>query len=131
MNAVEIEQAISDLCEAPFDQEKFPFQFLEAFGEKATTIKRLRPGKSSTNKSDLTGGLLQRNNIHLLVSAPGQVGADLERLTSSPETTKQKAKFALATDGKFVEAENLVARAAAVDAAEHEQKQDGLSPNMT
>ena len=108
MNAVEIEQAISDLCEAPFDREAFPFQFLEAFGEKATTIKRLRPGKSSTNKSDLPGGLLQRKNIHLLVSEPGQVGADLVRLTSSPETTKQKAKFALATDGEFVEAENLV-----------------------
>ena len=88
MNAVEIEQAISDLCAAEFDAVEFPFQFLEAFGEKATTIKRLRPGKNSTNKSDLTGGLLQRNNIHLLVSATGQVNADLQRLTSSPTLEK-------------------------------------------
>lgn len=106
MNAVEIEQAISDLCEAPFDRVEFPFQFLAAFGEKATTIKRLRKG--STNQTDIEGGLLQRNNIHLLVSKPGQVGNDLQRLIKSPATAKHKAKFALATDGAWVEAENLV-----------------------
>ena len=61
MNAVEIEQAISELAEQPFDRQEFPFQFLEAFGNKETTLKRLRQGVS--NKSDL-GGLLQTNNIH-------------------------------------------------------------------
>ena len=34
MNAVEIEQAISELAEKPFDRQEFPFQFLEAFGLK-------------------------------------------------------------------------------------------------
>lgn len=52
MNAVEIEQAISELAEKPFDPQEFPFQFLEAFGNKATTLKRLRTGVS--NKSDLS-----------------------------------------------------------------------------
>ena len=33
MNAVEIEEAVSALAEAPFDPEEFPFQFLQAFGE--------------------------------------------------------------------------------------------------
>ncbi len=61
MNPVEIEQAISDLAEAPFDAAEFPYAFLEAFGRKATEIKKLRKG--DTNKSDL-GGVLQRNNIH-------------------------------------------------------------------
>ena len=42
MNAVEIEQAISELAEKPFDRQEFPFQFLEAFGFKETTIRRLR-----------------------------------------------------------------------------------------
>jgi hypothetical protein len=42
MNAVEIEQAISELAEKPFDRQEFPFQFLEAFGNKETTLKRLR-----------------------------------------------------------------------------------------
>ncbi len=64
MNAVEIEEAVSRLAEAPFDPEEFPFAFLEAFGNKQTTIKRLR---SSSNQSDLSGGVLQRNNIHLKV----------------------------------------------------------------
>ena len=41
---------------------------LQAFGNKDTTIKRLRAGAS--NKSDL-GGVLQTNNIHIAVSAPG------------------------------------------------------------
>src|SRR5574337_134257 len=47
MNAVEIEQAITDLAEQPFDPAEFPYAFLEAFGNKATTIKRLRAGASN------------------------------------------------------------------------------------
>ena len=68
MNAVEIEQAITDLAERPFDPVTFPYAFLEAFGNKETTIKRLRAGVS--NKSDL-GGLLQTGNIHILICRPG------------------------------------------------------------
>jgi len=49
MNAVEIEEAVSKLAEAPFDPEAFPFDFLEAFGNKATTIKRLKSKRSSSN----------------------------------------------------------------------------------
>ena len=69
MNAVEIEEAVSELAEKPFDSENFPFLFLEAIGNKATTIKRLKSG--STNKSDLSGGVLQRNNIHICVCQEG------------------------------------------------------------
>ena len=42
MNAVEIEEAISELAAKPFDREEFPYAFLTAFGNKDTTIKRLR-----------------------------------------------------------------------------------------
>ncbi|MFM7610974.1 MAG: type IIL restriction-modification enzyme MmeI, partial [Alphaproteobacteria bacterium] len=72
MNAVEIEEAISALAEKPFDRAEFPFAFLEAFGNKETTLKRLRSGAS--NKSDL-GGVLQTNNIHIATCDPGQVTA--------------------------------------------------------
>lgn len=106
MNAVEIEEAVSRLADAPFDPEEFPFAFLEAFGNKSTTIKRLKSG--SSNQSDLPGGVLQRNNIHLKVCAEGAVTATLTALRESPATARQKAKFILATDGKALEAENLV-----------------------
>ncbi|ADC61147.1 class I SAM-dependent DNA methyltransferase [Allochromatium vinosum] len=104
MNAVEIEQAITDLAEQPFDAANFPYDFLEAFGNKATTIKRLRAGAS--NKSDL-GGVLQTNNIHILTCDAGQVSKALKALKDSPATTKAKAKFILATDGTDFEAEDL------------------------
>ena len=70
MNAVEIEEAITALAEQPFDPTEFPFAFLQAFGNKETTLKRLRKGES--NKSDL-GGVLQTNNIHIAVAGPGEV----------------------------------------------------------
>ena len=104
LNAVEIEQAITDLAEQPFDRANFPYAFLEAFGNKETTIKRLRAGAS--NKSDL-GGVLQTNNIHILTCDTGQVSTTLKALKESPGTTKAKAKFVLATDGVDFEAEDL------------------------
>ncbi len=104
MNAVEIEQAITDLADQPYDPAAFPYAFLEAFGNKATTIKRLRAGAS--NKSDL-GGVLQTNNIHILTCDAGRVTQTLAALKASPATGKAKAKFILATDGTDFEAEDL------------------------
>lgn len=104
MNAVEIEEAISNLAAQPFDAEEFPFAFLQAFGNKETTLKRLRKGES--NKSDL-GGVLQTNNIHIAVAAPGEVTKTLAALRASPATARAKAKFILATDGETLEAEDL------------------------
>src|SRR6476659_3411746 len=104
LNAVEIEQAITDLAEQPFDAATFPYAFLEAFGNKETTIKRLRTGAS--NKSDL-GGVLQTNNIHIVTCETGQVTKKLTTLRQSPATAKSKAKFILSTDGVDFEAEDL------------------------
>ena len=64
MNAVEIEAALSDLALEPFNAPEFAFAFLAAFGNKDTTLKRLRTGNNNT--SDLPGGVLLRNNIHLV-----------------------------------------------------------------
>ncbi len=104
MNAVEIEQAVSELAELPFDAEDFPYAFLTAFGNKSTTIKRLRAG--STNKSDVEG-VLQTNNVHLKVCESGAVGVSLSELRESPASTKGKVKFVVATDGETFEAEDL------------------------
>jgi hypothetical protein len=104
LNAVEIEEAISQLADQPFEPQSFPYAFLEAFGNKETTIKRLRTGAS--NKSDL-GGVLQTNNIHIATCDTGQVTKTLTALRQSPATAKAKAKFILATDGVDFEAEDL------------------------
>jgi hypothetical protein len=104
MNAVEIEQAISDLAEAPFNGTEFPYAFLQAFGNKETTLRKLRTG--NTNKSDL-GGVLQTNNIHIAVATSGEVASMLQALRESPATTRAKAKFILSTDGETLESEDL------------------------
>ena len=104
MNAVEIEEAVSSLAGEPFDPGEFPFTFLEAFGNKQTTIKRLRAG--TTNRSDV-GGVLQRSNIHIKVAPEGDAAAALAALKASPETTRAKAKFLLATDGREFHAEDV------------------------
>jgi len=107
LNAVEIEEAISQLAEQEFDPESFPFAFLEAFGNKATTIRRLKSKRSSSNSSDIEGGVLQRNNIHIAVCEEGRVTETLDKLKASPATAKAKAKYVLATDGITLEAEDL------------------------
>ncbi|MBL9057578.1 MAG: hypothetical protein JNJ84_15030 [Rhodobacteraceae bacterium] len=101
MNAVEIEQAVSELAEQPLDREEFPFQFLAAFGNKDTTLKRLRTGV--LNKPDV-GGVLHTNNIHIATCAPGQTDATFAALRASAASARQKAWFNLATDGGSLEA---------------------------
>lgn len=107
MNPVEIETALSELAFQPFDPAEFPYSFLAAFGNKDTTIKRLRTGNN--NASDVPGGVLLRNNIHLAVCNAEAVGSTLAALRASTATTKAKAKFILATDGLNLEAEEIVA----------------------
>ncbi len=104
MNAVEIEEAVSELAGQPFDPAEFPFAFLQAFGNEETTLKRPRKGESNT--SDL-GGMLQTNNIHSAVADPGEVTKTLAALKASPATARGKAKFLPATDGDTFEAEDL------------------------
>lgn len=105
MNPVEIEEAVSNLALEPFDRSEFPFQFLAAFDNKDTTIRLLKSGKS--NASDVSGGVLQRNNIHIATCDVGTVDVTLNALRVSPKTASAKAKFILATDGESFQAEDL------------------------
>lgn len=102
MNPVEIEEAVSRIAEASFNPGEFPFEFLQAFGNRDVTIKRLR----KDNRSDVSGAVLQRNNIHLAVCPEGHVAQTLNLLRESPKTQSAKARFLLATDGVTFEAED-------------------------
>ena len=88
MNAVEIEQAITELSELPFDQGEFAYQFLMAFGNKDTTIKRLRAGNN--NKSDIPNGVLQRTNIHIGACGKEKSKAPSPHLNPALKHQKQK-----------------------------------------
>lgn len=105
MNPVEIADAVSSLAQQPFDAGEFPFEFLRAFGNPETTIKRLRSG--STNQSDIAGAVLQRSNIHIATCPAGEVDAALKALRASPKTSSAKARFILATDGEAFQAEDM------------------------
>ena len=104
MNAVEIEEAITELAQKPFDQAEFPFQLLASFGIKDATIQRLRRG--DTNKSDC-GGVLKRQDIHILVTKLGGALQGLDTLRASKATVTQKCPLILSTDGQEVHIESL------------------------
>ena len=99
MNAVEIEEQVSALAELPFDPDEFPYAFLEAFGNKSTTIKRLRTGTS--NKSE-QGGLLQANNIHLQICDECGVSNTLAQLKARHTKVKSKAKLSFMIISTFL-----------------------------
>lgn len=105
MNAVEIEEAVSALFAEPFSAPDFPFSFLEAYGNRATTIRRLK-ADGGTNRSDV-GGVLQTGNIHILTAEPGQAEEALQALRGSKANTRFRVKFLLATDGDVIRAEAL------------------------
>ncbi|HRO33051.1 MAG TPA: N-6 DNA methylase [Brevundimonas sp.] len=101
MNAVEIAEAVSELARQPFDADEFPYALLRAFGRKDVELKRLR----KNNTSDVAGGVLRRDSIHMAVTAPGEAGAALQALRGSPKSAANRVKFLLATDGEEVQAE--------------------------
>jgi len=107
VNAVEIEQAISELADQPYDAAEFPFAFLECFDNSDARSKKLRKGTS--NKSDIDG-VLQVGNIHIKTCGVGRVPETLTELRDSKatQTKRNKVRFVLATDGEHFEAEDLI-----------------------
>ena len=69
-----------------------------------------RPSNSCERRIETNptrAGCFKANNIHLKVCPEGEVTNSLAELKASPATTKAKAKFVLATDGRDLEAEDL------------------------
>ena len=108
MNAVEIEEAISTLAEQPFEADEFPFAFLEAFGNKATTIKRLRSGTSKQIRYRWHCSRPATSTSRFAMR--GRCPKRFAHFRDSPATrnARNRVKFILATDGITLEAEDLV-----------------------
>jgi hypothetical protein len=50
LNAVEIEEAVSNLALQAFDADEFPYAFLIAFGNRDTTIKVFNTAPNFSSK---------------------------------------------------------------------------------
>ncbi len=111
MKPTEILQALERLAQQPFDRGGFVYDFLRAFGNKDTTLKRLKADKGGTNKTDIRHpsihAVLQIRHVHMATCAVGQVSATLRMLRNSKATQTHKVKFILATDGTDFQGEHL------------------------
>jgi hypothetical protein len=105
MNAVEIDRAVTELFQQPFDADEFPFQLLAAFDRNETTLKRLRSG--NTNRSDVPGAVLQRSHIHIATAPVGEVDSLVAALRASPRTVSEKSRYILVTDGVVLHTEDM------------------------
>jgi hypothetical protein len=88
MNAVENEQAISELADQPYHPLEFPFAFLECCDNSAVRSTKLRKGAS--NKSDMDG-VLQAGSIHIKTCEAGKVPETLAALKDSKATQTKNA----------------------------------------
>ena len=56
MNIVEIEQALIEIAQKPYNPQGLGLEFVAAFAKSSTTVKRLK--ENSSNESDIADGLL-------------------------------------------------------------------------
>ena len=104
MNAVEIEEAVSALAEAPFDPEEFPFQFLQGLRQQGGDPQ---PPAQRQHQQIRRGRHPATQQHPHRRREPGTTVETLARLRESPMTARQKARFILATDGVQIEAEEI------------------------
>ncbi|GBR55221.1 type II restriction enzyme methylase subunit [Neokomagataea thailandica NBRC 106555] len=105
MNPTEIYDALAQIAAEPFDPIEFPFAFAAATDAAQAAISKLRNG--STNKSDLSGGVLFGKRFHYAPAQSGQSDIVLDQLRASKKTKTSKPAILLATDGDMIAAEHL------------------------
>ena len=105
MNAVEIEEAVAELIQQPYEPVAFITGFMAAYGASATTITRLKGGDGNT--SDLPGGVLWKKWVHFQPAAEGQASNVLDAIEASRKTAQGKVRYAITTDGDEFSARDL------------------------
>lgn len=103
MNPTEIADALDEIARTPFDAAEFGFAFAEATDNAKATISKLR---TTTNKSDLPGGVLLNRKFHYAPADQGMVSETLDALRTSKKTASAKPAILIATDGETIAAEH-------------------------
>lgn len=97
MNITEIELALRELVDTPFDPGTFPFAFLAAYDAPKATVTKLRlasqPNVLGVSEVHLKKKLLFRS------SAIGQSGASMDAMLSLVQGKKDAPRFLISTDG--------------------------------
>ncbi|MFU8797873.1 MAG: type IIL restriction-modification enzyme MmeI, partial [Gammaproteobacteria bacterium] len=97
MNIVDIEQALIEIAQKPYNPQALGLEFVAAFAKSSTTVKRLK--ESSSNVSDIASGLLWRGYMHYASAAQGMTADVLEQLKLSKASVKHKVRLLISTDG--------------------------------
>jgi len=101
LNPTEIEFALRDLVAKPYEAQTFAFDLIGILNASKMTIGRLRSG--ATNKAKRPGDLLWQSRLFFRPIEPGQdVGDAAAAMATDPLAAKNKPRFVIATDGKFV-----------------------------
>lgn len=105
MNAVEIQEAIEELIQQPYEPKAFIEGFMLAYGASATTMARIKSGDG--NATDLPNGVLWKKWVHFQPAPTGEISEVLDTLQASRKTAQAKVRFAITTDGDQFAAHDL------------------------
>lgn len=95
MNIAEIESALRELVEEPFDPESFVFEFLRIYDAPKATVTKLRQAQAG----DLlqTGEVVWKKKLWFQPTPKGKAAAAIDAMSADPG--KQAPRFLVATDG--------------------------------
>lgn len=99
LNIVEIEKGLEELAQASVSPEQYGLDLLLLFSSP-NTVKRVTG--TSTNKSDVEGGLLWREKFHFAPSANDGLDETMTALKQSKVTAKHKVRLLIVNDGSNV-----------------------------
>lgn len=99
LNIVDIEKGLEDLAQASVSPEQYGLDLLLLFSSP-NTVKRVTG--TSTNKSDVEGGLLWREKFHYAPSAKDVLDETMTALKQSKVTAKHKVRLLIVNDGTNV-----------------------------
>lgn len=99
LNIVDIEKGLEDLAQASVSPEQYGLDLLLLFSSP-NTVKRVTG--TSTNKSDVEGGLLWREKFHYAPSAKDGLDETMAALKQSKVTAKHKVRLLIVNDGTNV-----------------------------